>query len=666
MRRQNSRHPSDHEWLAQRCEALTDSMAMLSPSEWAEKKRYLPPSVTNLPGYYRFDVSPYLREIVDCLSIDSPVREISVQKGAQVCATVGILENAIGYFIDVVKSAPCMLVTADAELAKLRMESYITPMLQFSGLEPLIRSTDEKNTRKTGKTDRKIEWYGGGFLVPLGAQNANKLRSISIQMLLRDEIDGWPDKVGKDGDPIQLSAARTSAFEDSCKVVDLSTPLIKGQSKIAKRYALGDQRKYFVPCLKCGFQQELRWRVEDKDTGEVTGIVWQTDEKTGALIPGSVRYLCCNCGHAHVNEDKTRMLAPENGAQWRPTAVATKPAHRSYHISALYSPVGMQTWDACVQLWLEAWDTVRSHPRDIPKLQVFYNNVLGEPFEMRGEQVRFDVVSAHRRHEYRSGEIPNLWTSQYCGGPVLLLTCAVDVHKDNLATAVFGWCRGSRALLVEYHRFRGDTEHLDNPETWGQLRDLIEERTFIADDGKRYQIQLTLIDSGYRSDDVYRFAADYSAGVLPVKGREAPPKSALIREFSPYRTPMGTDAYGITVDIYKDRWSAALKRYWDGQGSQPEPFFNAPIDLKDAELKELTVEVKRERIDARTGQRLGFEWYRPSGAANELWDLLVYNNAGLEMIAQNVCIGQLEMKAVDWRAFYDVIEKQKLFFEEGG
>lgn len=656
------RYLSDREWLARCFEDLPCHVETMSPSEWAEAKRYLPPEATSLPGFYRFEVAPYVREILDCLSVDSPVRSVAWMKGAQVCATVGVLENGIGYFIDHVRNAPVMLVTADAELAKLRLESYILPMLKLSGLDHLIRSSDENNPRKTGRTDKKLEWDGGGFLIPFGAQNANKLRSFSIRMLLRDEIDGWPDVVGKDGDPIELSAARTKGYEDSRKIVDLSTPLLEGTSKIYKRYVLGDQRKYHVCCLKCGFPQELRWRRTDRETGEVTGMRWDTDAE-GVFVPGTARYACCECGHEHINDDKTRLLAPENGAQWVPTAKSVSPDHRSYHLNALYSPVGMQTWDACVRAWLEAWDDQTAKPRDMAKLQVFYNNILGEPFRERGEKLRFETVSAHRRHDYRYGEIPNHWALKYCGSNVLLLTCAVDVHKDNLAVAVFGWCRGNRTVLVDYARFEGDAENLEDPGTWGRLRDLIESKEYVADDGKRYRIQLTLIDSSYRSDDVYRFASEYAAGVFPIQGKTLPPKNSLVREFWQFTTPTGTNAYGITVDIFKDRWHTALRRGWDEHGIQPEWFFNAPTDATDKQLKELTAETKRERIDARTGQRVGFEWHRPSGAANELWDLLVYNTAALELIAWNVCIGQLQMEQRDWAKFHDLVESEALFYQ---
>jgi phage terminase large subunit GpA-like protein len=642
----------DNEWLTQQLrKRLTTSVEIMSPSEWAEAKRYLPPSSSSMPGYYRFDVAPYMREIIDCMSPESDVRHVTIMKGVQIGATT-LLENTIGYYIDQVKTAPMMLVTADAELAKMRIESHVVPMLKYSGLDHLVRSLDEQNPRKTGRTDKKYEWEGGGSLVPLGAVNANKLRSIPIQVLLRDEVDGWADTVGKDGDPVKLSADRTAAFEASRKIFDCSTPLIKGQSKIDRLYQAGDQRKYFVRCLDCRHPQELRWRRSD-DTGQRSGIVWEMSE--GRLVEGSVRYLCERCRHPHDNRDKTRLFAPDN-AEWRATTVPETAHHRSYHLSALYSPVGMQTWEACAIKWLEAWDDEHNRPRDNAQLQVFYNNVLGEPFEVRGMRLRLDIVEAHRRQVYRFGEIPNEWAVDYCGSPVLILTCAVDVHLDSLFVAVFAWCRGRRALLVDYWRFRGEVESIDDERTWGKLREVIETKEYTSQDGSStYRVQLTLIDASYLTDTVHRFCEGYEAGVYPVRGRDAPPKSSPHKEFWSNTTPAGQLWWAASVDMYKDRWSAALRRQWDGLSLQPEGYFNAPLDATNEQLKELTVETRREKVDSTTGKRLGFGWFRPSGADNELWDLLVYNNVALDVIAYDMCIQQLQLEQIDWDRVWETL-----------
>jgi phage terminase large subunit GpA-like protein len=411
-------------------EKLIDTVATITPSQWAEQNRYLSASVTRIPGYYSFDIAPYLREIVDCFSPASPVREVSVMKGVQIGFTVGVLENIVGYSIGHIKSAPMMFLTADADLAKLRMETYIVPMIQQSGLEHLIASSDEKNARKTGRTEKRIEWVGGGFLTPFGAQSANKLRSTSIQILLEDEIDGYPDKVGKDGDPCKLAEDRTAAYEQSRKILRGSTPLILETSKIKPFYDSGDKRKYMVPCKHCGKHQELTWKGVTDD-GEVYGIVWDMDDD-GLLVPGSVRFLCRYCQGAHTNDDKAWMFR-DGGKHcyWEPSKKSDIPYTRSYYLPAFYSPVGMQTWETQVRKWLDAWNVETNKPKDMNKLQQFYNNVLGRPFKSYGEGVKFEKVITLRRPQQHTGEILNSVVEKETGGKIQIVTCAVDVHKEH-------------------------------------------------------------------------------------------------------------------------------------------------------------------------------------------------------------------------------------------
>lgn len=643
-------HSSDTEFLASLVDSLTVSIPHLSPSEWAESTRYLSSTTTPIPGLYSYDVTPYLREITDCLDPASPVRQLAIMKGVQLGLTVGAIENTIGYYIHHVKTTPIIMITADAELAKLRMETNILPMLQASGMAHLIQSADGDNKRKTGKTAQKLEWLGGGWLVPFGAQNADKLRSLSAPILLRDETDAFPRKVGKDGNPLKLSEDRTASYEETRKILDISTPTLKGLSNIEARYLLGDQRKYHVCCVKCGHPQELRWSHTNRDTGEVTGITWETRDD-GSLVSGSVRYLCIECGHPHTNADKTKLLSPAYGAHWKPTAEAKIKDFRSYHINSLYSPVGMRSWESCVLDWLGAWDVKNNRVKDIGQLQIFYNNVLGVPYQVRADRLKLSTVSTHKRPEYVLGEIPNHFASTYCGSEVVLLTCSVDVHKDNLAVAVIGWTKGKRAILVDYWRYEGETEHLDNPDTWGRLGDLLN-TPYTSDDGKEYLIEMALVDSGYNQHNVYSFTSSYPGIAFPVKGRGTSGTAANFKEFKAFSTNTGTQGYTLYVDTYKERWASALKRQWDGTGTQPEHHFNAPYNISDKALKELTAETKKERKDPATGKSQGFSWERPSGADNELWDCLIYSTAALDVIANNYCIQQLGLASVDWNHFF--------------
>lgn len=649
------------EWIIQEIDELTDHIEHVKPSEYNEETRYLPESVTSMPGYLRYAVNPFMREIVDCFDVDSPVRELALMKGVQITYTTA-LESGLLYFMGHVRTLPIMYITADKELAAARVENNIIPMLNQSGLAHIIRSSDEGNSRKTGKTKDHLQFEGGGYLVPFGARNADKMRSYSICIMLKDEIDAWPATVGKDGCPDALSDARCTGYWPRRKIFKGSTPLIKGSSKIHKAYLRGDQRKYHVLCKACSFPQHLRWQTRNKETGVRGGFQWDLGEH-GELLLESVCWCCKNCGEEHYELDKERLFSEDHGAEWVPTSHAAEPDIRSYHLPALYSPIGMQPWYKCVGDYLKGFDPKTRKVIDIPAYQVFYNNILAEPFEIMGSKVSFVSVSAHRRMGYKKGEIPNKHAVKFSGSRILFLTCLVDVHDQNLAVSVLGWARESRCYVIDYWRFERDS---DVPCTdissrvWGRLRDLIEDKEYTADDGYRYKVALTLVDASYENATVVSFCSDYDSYVYPILGRDRPAKNSAIKEFSEFTTQAGTTGYKVVVDHYKDRMAPVLRREWvEGAGEQKPYHFNAPVDITTKELKELTVESRREKLDDR-GVKSHY-WYRPGNARNELWDLLGYGYFSVELLAWILWIEHFEEEAIDWHKFWDYIEKENLY-----
>jgi len=640
-------------WLVNIVRAFIEETFSVKPSIFSERHRYLPESVSPMPGPMRWDINPFMREIVDCFDVDSPIREVNLKKGVQITYTT-LLESGILYFMAHVKTLPLMYITADQELAAARIDGNIIPMINHSGFAHIVRSSDATSTRKTGKTKSHIQWEGGGYLIPGGAINANKMRQHSIAVMLKDEIDAWPETVGKDGDPDALTDARCAAYFEQRKIFRGSTPLIKGISKIEKQYLRGDQRKYLVCCLACGFAQELRWSGRNEITRKDFGMKWELDSD-GMLVIDAVRYVCANCGHEHFECDKEVLFATDHGAHWEPTARAVEPFIRSYHLPAMYSPLGMQPWYKCVSLYLEAFDPINKKARDIGKLRVFYNNILAEPFEEVGEKILFIAVSAHRRSCYRLGSIPNQYAKQYSGGPILFLTCQVDLHKNNLAVAIIGWTIDARSYLIDYWRLEDDSENgcesLGSP-VWVQLRKIIEEKKYKADDGVEYGILFTLVDAGHANDTVSTFCAEYEAGVYPILGRSRTARNQRISEFAEFKTQVGGVGYRILVDHYKDRLAPVLRREWmEESGLQERYHFNAPIDLPDKALKELTVERKRE-VRNEKGE-ISYEWYRPGNSPNELWDLLNYGHAAIDILAWSICVKYYQLETVDWPRFWD-------------
>jgi phage terminase large subunit GpA-like protein len=654
-------HSSDQEWLVVKTMALPSEISTKSPSEWAEEERYLPAGVTKAPGKFRFSLTPYLREILDCLDVRSSVRSVTFMKGSQVGATTGLLDNAIGYFIKIVKTAPLIFLTASLKMAIRRLTKDLIPMIDQSGLRSQIQSSDKSNKRKTGATDSLLEWVGGGSLTPLGANNPDGLRMIPSMCLFGDECDAWPISAGIEGSPLDLARGRMKTYWEVRKEILASTPLIKGQSLIEENFLLGDQCYYEVPCQGCGRYQSLKFNRIDKETGEETGLKWE--RKNGRVVPGSVRYVCrfSDCGYEHTNAQKSIMLPI---GKWVATAVPQAPDIRSFHLSSLYSPAGMFSWEAIVLKWEAAWDVETNKPRDLRKLQEFYNTVLGKTYELRGEKLTPEAVSKHRRHSMRPFMVPNKFALKHTGGLIGPLICTVDVHKDNIDVVITGWAKGPRAFVIHEAVHEGTPKNLDDP-CWSALREL-QERLYYSDDDKVYAVALTLIDSGYghSTNEVYKYCQDSNFATYAIKGFPAPASGKGYKEFVESKTTLGGKLFNITVDHYKDNWSWALRREWEeAMGHQPASYYNILGAVKTKRLNQLTAETKREKVE-KNGQRKGYEWYRPSGSRNELWDHLVYAAAGLDILAWDYCMNQWGGDFVNWPYFWETAINQQLFFRE--
>jgi phage terminase large subunit GpA-like protein len=667
------------DYIRDRLMDLTTEIIPASPVEFSEDKRYLPPSVTDYPGYINFDMTPHLIEPLESMDVRDPCREGTFMKGHQIGAST-ILESIIFYFAAHIKTVPCMYVTADGGLSSARIEHNFLPMFRQSGMD-IFRSADTGNSRKKGVTKEFMQWIGGGYLVPFGAKNADKMRQFSIAVLIMDEVGAWVDV--KDGDPVELLKNRTSGFR-SKKIMIVSTPTLEGSCKCYKQFLRGDQRVYKNRCLRCGYPQDLRLEGQNKQTGKRYGMDWDYDEK-GKLDEGSVRYLCKNCGHPHMENDKVRFIRTDRSFEpgehdpdvtyrqqqsfWEPTATPAGPNIRSWHAPTMISKI--QPWYQLVYTWLDAFDKKTRKVRDVQKLRVLYNNGLGWPFRDSGDRVSLRAASAHRRLYYHKGEIPNEQIGKYCDTSVMFLTCTVDVQKAFLSVAIWGWAvgveYGYNPWLIDYFRIDEESEEgcaSIDAAAWGKLQEIKDTGQWTSDDGKKYPIWMMLVDArwGESTATVVEFCKQWEHWVYPIMGTPRPPKSSKIIEFREAKTRSGDFYYEITVDHYKDRIAPALRRVWrEEEGAQPPYLLNLPVDISSDEIKELTKEYKAEKVWP--DGTVTTSWHRPNGAHNELWDLLVYGHASVEILAWMVCVKHYKLETVDWYQFWEYC-KTGVFWQE--
>jgi len=651
------RLPADAAWFANRVRAVQDTVVRMTPSEWGETNRYLPPGVTPFSGPFSFALTPYLREIVDCMDKDSPIREVYAMKGAQIGFTAGVMENALGYWMGHVRNAPMMYVTETDDLLKARLDLHIKPMLRQSGLGDLAQSQDERNKRKSGEVGTRMEW-AGGFFLGAGAQSTAKLSSFPIRVGVLDEVDKWPLTLRGVGCPVANARARTFAYDEMAKILAGSTPAFSQTSKILPLYKSGDCRKYFVPCRRCGEMQFLEWTGRNED-GTAYGILYDAPE--GKLVEGSVRYVCKFCQGEFHNDDKTWFLA--NG-EWRPTQDPDGPHIRSYFLPSLYSPAGMRSWESVVYAWLAAWDVINNGVKDGEKLHAFYNNDRGVPYTMQGQRVKIAEVLPHQRQFYTAGTVPNEYAQRFGGGIVQLVTAAIDVHEKHIDYAAYGWSPGQRPWGLAWKVFEGDTDDI-NTGAWQALYEFLIGVKFVSDDKRLYYPEATLIDSQHKQDKVFDFCDRFDGGLVPISGRKNPIKDSLVKEYTRWKSEVdGRIGFHIATSIYKNRLNNMLRREWDGQSLQPEWHPNFPIDYPHEFFKQLCAEVRVQLQDKTTKKFQGYSWENPGNAANHTWDLTVYNMAALEILARHTCETELELEdGLDWDEFWAYCELKGPFHE---
>ena len=231
-------------------------------SEWADEHRMLSPIASSEPGRWRTERTPYLREIMDCLSPASPIERVVFMKGAQVGGTE-CGSCWIGYVIHHAPG-PMMAVWPTVEMAKRNSKQRIDPLIEESPV--LAALIAPARSRDAGNTILAKE-FRGGVLVMTGANSAVGLRSMPVRYLFLDEVDGYPLDVEGEGDAISLAEARTRTFARR-KIFIVSTPTISGASAIEREYEASDQRRYFVPCPHCSHRQWLRFEQLRWDKGQ--------------------------------------------------------------------------------------------------------------------------------------------------------------------------------------------------------------------------------------------------------------------------------------------------------------------------------------------------------------------------------------------------------------
>ena len=640
----------------------------LSPSQYAEKYRTLTSDVSTIIGKFKYNMTPYLREIVDTLSPYNTAKIIAVMKAAQIGYTEGVIVNGILWII-ANHPGNIMALSANDDLSKEMIESRLDQGIASVGIQHLIRpNTIRKRNQRTGDTSKYKE-FAGGRLFGGGMNSINKLgKQRSIRYGFFDDYDAAPISDKDQGNLFELLQQRFSTAANSMKQYFISTPETR-PSNIENVYLKGDQRKWKVPCPKCGKFIEILWN--HTIDNEKVGIIFNKD-KQGKLIEKSVQYRCQECGGTFKEKNKYEMNL--NGI-WVPTAESSRPGLVSYHISAFTSAPGMYTWTDYAYKWI---DIFKGSNENKAKRKVFRNVVEGLPWEEKIEKIKSNVLAKNTRN-YQIGTVPTNKSKKDGNGKIILLTCACDLngtlddarldyeviaHSENGSNysikhgSIGTYQPGNKLQSRERWTYRNEAP--DN--VWDYFYSEVINIDYYSDNGDVMRIMGTGVDSGYMTSFAYHFVDSYPEQVIALKGKiseKYQKVGADLPHFKPARER--ANLYILEVDLIKDELAEKINLKWNRKNENPQPagFMNFPIPgdglytvngyFAQYEAEQKVLEVNDD------GDVIGWKWVRKhTSAANHFMDCYVYNLAIRDIIVRNV-LKELKIKNGEWVDFVRLV-----------
>jgi len=445
---------------------------------WAEDSVVLSERTSAEPGPLRLDRTPYLREPLACWR-DVGVEQIVLMTGTQVGKTTALL--AMGMYAVDQDPGPLLWCMAGEKTARDFSQERAKPVIDDS---PVLRRhltgvDDDFGTLKY-RLDRmtwNFAWAG----------SPSQLSSRPVRYVIYDEVDKYPPFSGREADPVKLAQERQRTYVASRKRALASTPTTES-GYIAREYKRSDRRRFHVPCPHCGVYFVL----------DFTHVRWPQEAGKDEILEDRLAwYECPNCRKAIDDGEKPGMLGrgvwcPHGcSVDRRGRIVGRAPVNRvrGYWLNALYSP--WLTWSEVV---FEHLDSLGDRARRMN----FVNSWLAEVWVESSEEMTETQVE-NLEGDYDRGEVPE---------GVVVLTSGLDLQKRYIYYEVRGWGVDQESWLVEWALVQ----------TFGEVEDRVLDRVFRKGNGEELRVAFGLMDSRYRTDEVYRFTRKHAPRLMAVQG----------------------------------------------------------------------------------------------------------------------------------------------------
>jgi len=402
-------------------QSIATAMAPPPPPDitrWCEENLIFD-ETSAMPGPFRIDRFPFLREVHEVLSPEHPAREVSVRGSAQWGKTESVINPTIGAWHEYTTLNSLIVHPTSAAALEWARRKFGPLRRAAKSLRKIFgrnaNATDSLSNIETADQTGSIKITSSG--------SPSDLTGNTRRLVIMDDLSKF--EMNPLGDPEELAASRASSFQDGCKIVRVSTAMIKGTCRITNAFERSDQRFFELPCPHCDHYHALEW-----------------ENFVGNIEPenlSAAHFTCPACHEAIQHKHKPVMLAR---GRW--TARNPKGDHPGFHLWRAYAP--QRDWEsiardyARVMGWSRGGDgTGEAAVVQAESEQTFWNDVLGLPYEMSSGGM--DWKSIQTRAEAEDADA--LDRSVVPAGGVIL-TGGVDCQDDRTELVVMAWGRNMR------------------------------------------------------------------------------------------------------------------------------------------------------------------------------------------------------------------------------
>jgi phage terminase large subunit GpA-like protein len=448
-----------------------------------------------MPGPFRIDLFPFLKEIHEVLSPEHPSREVTIRGSAQWGKTVSVIQPTIAAWHEY-GPLDSLVVHPTQSAATEWVDNKWLPMRRQA---PALRRIfgEGRGENKDAKFNQETIDRNGSLKVASSGSPAD-LTGTSRRLVVMDDLSKFEPTAF--GDPEALAESRASGFEDA-KILRVSTPMIFGTCRITRAYDRSDQRQYHVPCPHCGNMAPLTWENFRRNIDP---------ERLHAA-----HFTCDSCGAVIEHSDKQAMVRQ---GLW----IAERPGgeHPGFHLWRAYAP--QRDWASIAVDYAKAmgWQSLAlSHETEaaIAKQveteteQTFYNDVLGLPYEQASAGPDWTALRDRVEDPSNGDVLPR--TILPARG--LILAAGVDCQDDRTEIHIVAFGKNYQRWAVDYVVI---PHPISDQACWDAL-DAYLRAEWRTERGLKIGLDMMAIDVGTFTDAVWAYAKRHPwSRVILVKG----------------------------------------------------------------------------------------------------------------------------------------------------